>query len=134
MFEYQTKRKDKYYDQVIQLYTQEHLSYRGIARRLPLSANTICKWIINFAKTHPDVQLRMKPIKATSKISFKTPTSSAATAEDLSTDVQTLQKELLEMKEQLRKEKLRADAYDTMIDIAESTFKIPIRKKSGAKR
>ena len=134
MFEYQTKRKDKYYDQVIQLYTQEHLSYRGIARRLPLSANTICKWIINFAKTHPDVPLRMKPVKATRKASLESPSLSTETSKDLSTDVQTKQKELLEMKEQLRKEKLRADAYDTMINIAESTFKIPIRKKSGAKR
>ena len=134
MFEYHTKRKDKYYDQVIQLYTKNHLSYRGIAKIIPLTPTTIRKWIINFAETHPDVQLRMKPIKATSKISFKTPTSSATTADDLSTDVQTLQKELLEMKEKLRKEKLRADAYDTMIEIAESTFKIPIRKKSGAKR
>ena len=35
---------------------------------------------------------------------------------------------------ELRKERLRADAYDTMIDIAEDMFKVPIRKKAGAKR
>ena len=42
--------------------------------------------------------------------------------------------ELARVKEELRKEKLRADAYDTMIDIAEDMFKVPIRKKAGAKR
>ena len=31
-------------------------------------------------------------------------------------------------------EKLRAKAYDKMIDIAEETFNIPIRKKSGTKQ
>ena len=31
-------------------------------------------------------------------------------------------------------EKLRAKAYDKMIDLAEATFNIPIRKKSGTKQ
>jgi dsDNA-binding SOS-regulon protein len=33
------------------------------------------------------------------------------------------------LERQLKKEKLRADAYDTMIDVAEKKFSIPIRKK-----
>lgn len=37
-------------------------------------------------------------------------------------------------KEALRKAELRLDAYDTMIDIAESKFSIPIRKKAGVKQ
>ena len=55
-------------------------------------------------------------------------------AQELPDDVQALQAELARVKEELRKEKLRADAYDTMIDIAEDMFKVPIRKKAGAKR
>ena len=54
--------------------------------------------------------------------------------QELPDDVQALQAELARVKEELRKEKLRADAYDTMIDIAEDMFKVPIRKKAGAKR
>ena len=134
MFEYQTKIKDKYYDKLIHLYTQEHMSYRGIAKIIPITANTIRKWIINFAETHPEVELRMKPVKATPKTSLKKSLQPSNSSEILSEDIETLQRELIEMKEQLRKEKLRADAYDTMIDLAESTFKIPIRKKSGAKQ
>ena len=30
--------------------------------------------------------------------------------------------------------KMRAEAYNTMIDLAEDAFKVPIRKKPGAKR
>lgn len=49
--------------------------------------------------------------------------------------------QIRELKAQLRQaqkeaelEKLRAKAYDTMISVAEETFNIPIRKKSGTKR
>lgn len=47
-------------------------------------------------------------------------------------------KELQAENERLRKalelEKLRAEAYSTMIDVAEETFNIPVRKKSGTKQ
>lgn len=35
---------------------------------------------------------------------------------------------------ELRFERMRAEAYSTMIDIAEKKFSIPIRKKAGAKQ
>ena len=54
--------------------------------------------------------------------------------QELPDDVKALQAELLKVKEELRKEKLRADAYDTMIDIAEGMFKVPDKKKAGAKQ
>ena len=49
-------------------------------------------------------------------------------------DAQSLQEKIASLEQQLKKEKLRADAYDTMIDIAEKKFNIPIRKKAGAKQ
>lgn len=49
--------------------------------------------------------------------------------------------QIRELKAALRKaqkeaeiERLRAHAYDTMINLAEETFNIPIRKKSGTKQ
>lgn len=46
--------------------------------------------------------------------------------------------ELRQENERLRKaldlEKLRSEAYSTMIDVAEKTFNIPIRKKRGTKQ
>lgn len=46
---------------------------------------------------------------------------------ELESQVQSLQKSL-------ELEKLRSTAYSTMIDEAEKTFNIPIRKKSGTKQ
>lgn len=53
---------------------------------------------------------------------------------DLPEDVKVLQEEVLRLKKELKQEKMRADAYDMMIDLAEDAFKIPIRKKSGAEQ
>ena len=38
------------------------------------------------------------------------------------------------LKEALELEKLRSRAFDTMIDVAEKNFNIPIRKKAGTKQ
>ena len=45
-----------------------------------------------------------------------------------------LQAQLRQARKEAELEKLRAKAYDTMISVAEETFNIPIRKKSGTKR
>lgn len=45
-----------------------------------------------------------------------------------------LKKELKEAKLALYQAQMRAEVYDTMIDVAEEMFKIPIRKKAGTKR
>lgn len=55
-------------------------------------------------------------------------------AEGLSTEVARLKKELKEAKLALYQAQMRAEVYDTMIDVAEEMFKIPIRKKAGTKR
>jgi len=45
-----------------------------------------------------------------------------------------LEQKVRELEEQLKYEKLRSTALDTMINIAEKEFKIPIRKKSGTEQ
>lgn len=45
-----------------------------------------------------------------------------------------LEKKVKELEKQLEHEKLRSEALDTMIRIAEDRFKIAIRKKSGTKQ
>jgi cell division septum initiation protein DivIVA len=49
-------------------------------------------------------------------------------------ELQALKKKVAELEKQLKYQEMRADAYDTMIDIAEKKFNIPIRKKAGAKQ
>ena len=42
--------------------------------------------------------------------------------------------EIKRLRKALELEKLRSHAYSTMIDLAEHTFIIPVRKKSGTKQ
>lgn len=58
----------------------------------------------------------------------KTPRSSE------SEELIRLRLELKQAKQSLYQERMRADAYDTMIDVAEEMFRIPIRKKAGTKQ
>ncbi len=46
-------------------------------------------------------------------------------------EIKALRKEVLELKKKLYNETMRADFYDTMIDVAEEMFDIQIRKKAG---
>lgn len=48
--------------------------------------------------------------------------------------IRDLKAQLRQAKKEAEVEKLRAEAYDTMITLAEQTFNIPVRKKSGTKR
>ena len=48
--------------------------------------------------------------------------------------VKELEAENKKLQKALELEKLRSKAYDTMINVAEETFNIPIRKKSGTKQ
>ena len=51
-----------------------------------------------------------------------------------SEELRQLKLENKRLKAELTKAELKAKAFDTMIDVAEDMFKIPIRKKPGAKQ
>lgn len=53
---------------------------------------------------------------------------------ELPKDASAAQAEYERIQRELELEKLKTAALNTMIDLAESDFKIPIRKKSGAKQ
>lgn len=52
----------------------------------------------------------------------------------LPSDIEALQAEILRLKSELTKAEIKAEAYDEMINVAESELDISIRKKSGAKQ
>lgn len=129
MFIYQTEKVAKYYDEVIETRLRTGYSANKLEKLFPVSKRTIRRWIANFAQDNPEV-----PIMKQRKVQTTKPVAEPEPRQELPDDVKALQAELARVKEELRKEKLRADAYDTMIDIAEDMFKVPIRKKAGAKR
>ena len=129
MFIYQTSLRDNYYQKAVDMYYKEGLSSRHIAKIIPVSKTTVMRWIANFAEENP----HKAPI-----MNKRSPKSEPQVAQEpqkeLPEDVKELQAEVARLKKELRHEKMRADAYDMMIDLAEDAFKIPIRKKSGAER
>jgi hypothetical protein len=116
---FREKRKAEFYDEVIRLHQEEHLRPCIIAEKLSLKKSTVSFWIRTFAE-----QTAIENMKRDLQI----------TSDSLPTEVQELQKEVLELRKRLVQEKLRADAYDEMINVAEGKFKIKIRKKVGAKQ
>ena len=54
--------------------------------------------------------------------------------EDPRAELAMLKEKIKQLEDQLEYEKLRSEAYETMIRIAEKEFKLPIKKKFGAKQ
>ena len=102
----------QYHDEAIRLYYEERLSYGRIGKELGFSRSTIAEWISNFATDNPEIHAQMKKDKG-------------PTPEDYA----KLQAEVARLQKALKAEHMRAEFYDTMIDVAEEMFKISIRKK-----
>ena len=119
MFVYHTKRRDQYYDKVISIYQETGYGRKRIAKMVPVGEKTIARWIANFVTENGTVTPQ---------------TVMPSNQENHNEELEALQKEVADLKKQLKYQEMRADAYDTMIDIAEKKLNIPIRKKAGAKQ
>ena len=119
MFVYHTKRRDQYYDKVISIYQETGYGRKRIAKMVPVGEKTIARWIANFVAENGTVTPQ---------------TVMPSNQENHNEELEALQKEVADLKKQLKYQEMRADAYDTMIDIAEKKFNSPIRKKAGAKQ
>jgi len=71
----------------------------------------------NFASELPDIPTMRKKKKDASE-----------------EDYDKLRAEVTRLRKELRQEKMRSEALDTMIDVAEEMFNIPVRKKAGTKQ
>lgn len=120
-----TKKQELYFDEAIRLHYEKGYGEDRIAKILPIGHTTVSRWITIFAaeKGVTTKIFRMTKSKA------KEQTSSASEK-----DVKALQQEISRLQAQLKHETLRADAYDELINVAESKFRILIRKKAGTKR
>lgn len=120
------KRANQFPDElklrIVKQYLQTELSVRDLKRTYGIRGNScIHNWIRKFGLSYPSedqINLNIQVAKER-----KIPQQES----DLERKVRLLEKEL-------EHEKLRTKALNTMIDIAEQEYKIPIRKKSGAKQ
>lgn len=75
-----------------------------------------------------------KYVSQEKSLSLEAPTEEDMAKKSKDEQIQELKSQLKQARKEAELEKLRAHAYDTMITLAEETFNIPIRKKSGTKR
>ena len=114
------KKKRKFLNQeekmeIIKLHHLEGVSQRELARRYDTGQSVVSRIICKFAAENDKSALLMGKNINTSE----------------SEEIKSLKKEVLELKKRLYDETMRADFYDTMIDVAEEMFGIEIRKKAG---
>jgi transposase-like protein len=116
--------------QAITEYLTQGIGYRQLAAKYGVSRTTICKWVQIHQGIHniPPTQKQQKYYLSTMN---STPENTAA--EDCK-NKQALEQKIALLEKQLAWEKLRADALDTMINIAEKQLDISIRKKSGSQQ
>jgi transposase-like protein len=116
--------------QAITEYLTQGIGYRQLAAKYGVSRSTICKWVQIHQGIHniPPTQKQQKYYLSTMN---STPENTAA--EDCK-NKQALEQKIALLEKQLAWEKLRADALDTMINIAEKQLDISIRKKSGSQQ
>lgn len=116
--------------QVIQEYLAGGTSYRKLAAKYGISRDVINKWVMIHQGVH-----NLPLSDQQQKYYFSAMNSSKHTDPDkLQEQEKMLQHKIELLEKQLEWEKLRADALDTMINVAEQHFNISIRKKPGTQQ
>ena len=114
--------------QIILEYLEQGCGYRKLQEKYGISRTTICKWVQIYQGIHgldrtqkqQNHYLRDMDAPNKKRLPKANPTSL------------DLEKKIAALEKQLQWERLRADALDTMINIAEEKLNIAIRKKSGS--
>ena len=114
-------------EQVIAEYLTKGTGYRQLAVKYGVSRSTINKWVLVHQGIHNIAPTTNQQKYYLSGMNSKPEQQSA----DEFKELQALQQKIALLEKQLAWEKLRADALDTMINVAEKQLDISIRKKSG---
>ena len=116
--------------QIIREYLTQGGGFRKLAEKYGISRTTICKWVLIHQGIH-----NLPPTEKQQKHSLY---SMSNKRKKLNTDEQqsleAMQQKIAALEKQLEWEKLRSEALDTMINIAEKDLNIQIRKKPGAQQ
>lgn len=116
--------QDHYLSQAITL-RKHGYTINQISEELSVSKSAIQRWIAKFAPEYSKIPIHRMPRK-------NTPTTPTMSTEE--SEIKALQAKIKKLERELEEAQIRAEVYDKMIDIAEATFRIPIRKKSGTKQ
>jgi transposase-like protein len=103
--------------QVVEEYLQGSTSKYGICKKYQLHEVVFREWLRIFAPEQPRMASPVKKSK-----------------ESESQEICELKRQLRQKELELKREKMRIELLDTMIDVAEEMFNVPIRKKAGTKQ
>ena len=124
MYRLHTEKQLKYFDEVIRLHYEEWYGEDRISQLLPIGHTTASRWIAIFAKEKG---------KISGANDMRKPQETASSSQEKD-EIAKLQARVKELEAQLLHAEIKAEAYDEMINVAEAKFRIPIRKKAGAKQ
>ena len=111
------QKRSEIRDEILRLYAETDLSYAEIGEEIGIQVRTVEYIIHNFASELKEIRVMRKNKREASE-----------------EDYDALRAEITRLRKELREAKLRAEALDKMVDVAEGLFNIPIRKKAGAKQ
>lgn len=118
------KKSDIYSDsfrlEILSEYFANPESLRSLSVKKGISRTTLWRWIRTFESSNPEMTAYMRTKKSPDR--------------NPSDEIAALKREIARLQQELKHEQLRSHAYDTMIDVAEEMFNIPIRKKAGTKQ
>jgi|SRR3954469_1838570 transposase-like protein len=115
--------------QIIQEYLTQGTGFRKLAKKYDISRTTICNWVLIHQGIH-----NLPPTEKQEKYSTSSMNSSPKKSSSRDQSIEELQQKIAALEKQLEWEKLRTEALDTMINIAEKDLNIQIRKKPGAQQ
>jgi transposase-like protein len=116
--------------QAITEYLTEGTGYRQLAKKYGVSRSTINKWV----QIHQGIH-NIPPTEKQQKYYLSGMNSKPENvSENEFTKTQELTQKIALLEKQLAWEKLRSEALDTMINIAEKQLDISIRKKPGSQQ
>ena len=117
-------------NQIIKEYLSKGSGFRALAEKYGISRTTICKWVAIYQGIH-----NLPPTEKQQKYSISSMNSTKKkVTSDQQQSFESMQQKIALLEKQLQFEKLRADALDTMINVAEDQLNISIRKKPGTQQ
>ena len=118
---------------IVQAHLVDHVPLTKLGEKYGISRQSIWRWINNFANGNGALVKNpsRESIKQNKKPMSKKKVSPVESPEE---ELARLRAENKRLSEALQLSEWSNHAKDVMIDLAEKTFNIPIRKKSGAKQ
>ena len=128
-----SRYEDEFKRMVVRTVLVEGIAVHPLSKSIGVTRQLIYRWISNFSDSKSSI-MTTRNSKEVTQDSKLMPQKKVNPVETLEQELVRLREENQKLQEALKMAEWSNHAKDVMIDIAEKTFNIPIRKKSGAKQ